>query len=140
MANKINHLAIVVENLDEALSFWQDALGLKLTATEENPGENVNIGFLKLGESQIELLEPTDAESGIGKYLAKRGAGMHHLCVEVDDIEATMQRLRDHDVELINDVPKTRAEDGVRYCFVHPKSALGVMVELYELPVGYAGH
>lgn len=140
MANKINHLAIVVENLDEALSFWQDALGLELTATEENPGENVNIGFLKLGESQIELLEPTDAESGIGKYLAKRGAGMHHLCVEVDDIEATMQRLRDHSIELINDAPKTRAEDGVRYCFVHPKSALGVMIELYELPEGYAGH
>ena len=140
MANKINHLAIVVENLDEALGFWQDALGLSLTATEENPGENVNIGFLKIGESQIELLEPTNAESGIGKYLAKRGAGMHHLCVEVDDIEATMQRLRAHDVELINDLPKTRTEDGVRYCFVHPKSAFGVMVEFYELPEGYVGH
>ncbi len=140
MVNKINHLAIVVENLEEALNFWQEALGLPLTATEENPGENVNIGFLKIGESQIELLEPTDDESGIGKYLAKRGAGMHHLCVEVDDIEATMQRLRDHNVELINDEPKTRADDGVRYCFVHPKSAFGVMLELYELPEGYVGH
>lgn len=140
MANKINHLAIVVEDLAAALSFWQDALGLSVTAMEENPNENVNIGFLKIGESLIELLEPTDAESGIGKYLAKRGAGMHHLCVEVDDIESTMQRLRDHDIELINDMPKTRADDGIRYCFIHPRSAFGVMLELYELPEGYVGH
>lgn len=89
---------------------------------------------MEIGGSHIELLQPTDDESGIGKYLAKRGAGMHHVCIEVDDIEATMQRLRDHNIELINDTPKTRSDDGVRYCFVHPKSAFGVMVELYELP------
>jgi methylmalonyl-CoA/ethylmalonyl-CoA epimerase len=134
MTPKINHLAIVVENLDEALYFWRDALGLPLTSTEANPDEQVNIGFLSVGESQIELLQPTDSESGIGRYLAKKGAGMHHICIEVADIEATMQRLRDHQVELINDAPKTRPHDGIRYCFVHPRSAFGVLVELYEIP------
>jgi methylmalonyl-CoA/ethylmalonyl-CoA epimerase len=136
MPHKINHLAIVVPRLDDALRFWRDALGLELRATEENPGENVNIGFLAIGDSQIELLEPTVPESGIGKYLEKRGPGMHHICLEVADLEAAMQRLREHGIELINDTPKTRREDGIRYCFVHPKSAFGVMVELYELPPG----
>ncbi|MCI0709934.1 MAG: methylmalonyl-CoA epimerase [Chloroflexi bacterium] len=130
---QINHLAIVVEQLDDALKFWRDALGLELTATEENPEENVNIGFLKIGESSIELLEPTNKESGIGKYLASKGPGMHHICLEVDDIRAAMDRLRDHNIEFINDEPKTR-EDGIKYCFIHPKSAFGVLVELYELP------
>jgi methylmalonyl-CoA/ethylmalonyl-CoA epimerase len=130
---QINHLAIVVERLDDALQFWRDALGLEFTATEENPGENVTIGFLKVGESAIELLQPTTEDSGIGKYLANKGPGMHHICLEVDDIRAAMARLRDHNIELINDEPKTR-EDGIEYCFIHPKSAFGVLVELYELP------
>jgi methylmalonyl-CoA/ethylmalonyl-CoA epimerase len=134
MSYKINHLAVVVPDLDNALRFWHDALGLPLDHTEENPDENVNIAFMEIGGSHIELLEPTNNESGIGKYLAKYGAGMHHICIEVDDIEAAMQRLRDHHIELINDTPKTRPEDGIRYCFIHPKSAFGVMVELYQLP------
>lgn len=129
---KINHLAVVVENLDTALGFWRDALGLELHDTEINEAEQVKIGFLEIGESKIELLEPTNPESGIGKYLAKKGAGMHHVCVEVDNIETAMQQLRDKNVELINDSPKTRPE-GTRYCFIHPKSTGGVLVELYEL-------
>ncbi len=133
MAHRINHVAIVVENLDTALTFWHDALGLPLHKTEENPGENVNIAFLPVGESEVELLEPTNPDSGIGKYLAQKGQGLHHVCIEVDDIEATMQRLVDHSIKLINDTPKVR-DDGTRYAFVHPKSALGVLVELYELP------
>lgn len=136
---KINHLAIVVENLDSALTFWRDALGLVLNTTEENPDEQVRIGFLQVGESAIELLEPTDPESGIGKYLTKKGAGMHHICVEVDDIQAAMQHLRDHNIELINESPRLR-DDGVQYCFIHPRSATGVLVELYELPADYSGH
>jgi methylmalonyl-CoA/ethylmalonyl-CoA epimerase len=135
MSIKINHLAIVVPKLDEALHFWRDALGLPLNATEENPGENVSIGFMGLGDSQIELLEPTDEDSGIAKYLAKKGPGMHHICLEVENIEAAMQRLREYDIELINELPKTREDDGIRYCFIHPKSTNGVLVELYELPV-----
>ena len=106
--NKISHVALVVEDIDSALGFWRDALGLPLAKTEENPGENVNIGFLPLGESEIELLQPTDPESGIGKYLAKRGQGMHHVCVEVDDIDATIARLTEHGVEMINAEPPKR--------------------------------
>ncbi|MCB9436560.1 MAG: methylmalonyl-CoA epimerase [Anaerolineales bacterium] len=134
MTHKINHIAIVVPNLNEALGFWRDALALDLERTEENPGENVNIAFMEVGGTHIELLEPTDSNSGIGKYMEKRGPGLHHICLEVDDIEATMQRLRDHHIELINEAPKTRSEDGVRYAFVHPRSTFGVLVELYELP------
>jgi methylmalonyl-CoA/ethylmalonyl-CoA epimerase len=133
MIKRIDHVAIVVEDLDAALAFWRDALGLPLAKTEENPGENVSIGFLPVGDSEIELLQPTDPDSGIGKYLAKRGAGMHHICIEVDDIAAVMQRLVDHGVELINAEPRTR-DDGTRYAFIHPKSAFGVLVELYEVP------
>ena len=133
MAHRINHVAIVVDDLDGALAFWRDALGLPLSKTEDNPGEAVQIAFLPLGESEIELLQPTDPESGIGRYLAKKGQGMHHVCVEVDDIEATMARLVSHGVELINEAPRTRPE-GTRYAFVHPRSASGVLVELYELP------
>jgi len=133
MIKRINHVAIVVEDLQAALSFWQEALGLPLAKTEENPGESVDIAFLPIGESEIELLKPTDPDSGIGKYLAKKGQGMHHVCVEVDDIQATMARLTGHGVQMINESPRTR-EDGTRYAFVHPKSAGGVLVELYELP------
>jgi methylmalonyl-CoA/ethylmalonyl-CoA epimerase len=129
---KINHLAVVVENLDSALGFWRDALGLELQHTEVNDEELVKIGFLTIGESQIELLEPTTPDSGIGKYLAKRGAGMHHLCVEVEDIDRAMQHLRERHIELINEVPKTNHE-GTRYCFIHPRSTGGVLVELYQL-------
>lgn len=133
MIKRINHVAIVVENLDAALGFWRDALGLPLAKTEVNPGESVNIGFLPLGESEIELLEPTDPESGIGKYLSKRGPGMHHVCIEVDDIDAAIARLVAHGAAMITPEPRIR-EEGTRYAFVHPKSAFGVLVELYELP------
>ncbi|MBZ0310088.1 MAG: methylmalonyl-CoA epimerase [Anaerolineae bacterium] len=132
---KINHLAVVVENLDNALGFWRDALGLELQHTEVNEGEQVKIGFLTIGESRIELLEPTTPDSGIGKYLAKRGAGMHHVCVEVEDIQSAMQHLREQHVELINETPKTNHE-GIQYCFIHPRSTGGVLVELYQLAGG----
>ncbi len=131
MIKRIDHVAIVVEDLDAALGFWRDALGLPLAKTEDNPAESVSIGFLPVGGSEIELLQPTDADSGIGKYLARKGQGMHHLCVEVDDIDAMIARLVDHGVEMINAEPRTRPE-GTRYAFVHPKSAGGVLVELYE--------
>jgi methylmalonyl-CoA/ethylmalonyl-CoA epimerase len=129
---KINHLAIVVENIDTALGFWRDALGLPLGRVERNEGEEVDIAFLPLESGEIELLAPINATSGIAKYLAKRGVGMHHICLEVEDIAAVMQRLTKHGVELLNDTPKVN-EDGIKYCFIHPKSAFGVLVELYEL-------
>lgn len=133
MTFRLNHLAIVVEDIPQALAFWRDALGLPLGKTERNAEEEVEIAFLPLESGEIELIAPTNTTSGVAKYLAKRGAGLHHLCLEVPDLEAAMQRLRDHGVELINETPRLNAE-GVRYCFVHPKSAFGVLVELYELP------
>jgi len=133
MIKRIDHLAIVVESIEGALGFWRDALGLPVARTEANPGEQVEIAFLPLGESEIELLEPTEADSGIGRYLAKRGQGMHHFCVEVGDLDAVLARLVAHGVELINEAPRLR-DDGTRYAFVHPRSASGVLVELYETP------
>jgi methylmalonyl-CoA/ethylmalonyl-CoA epimerase len=133
MIKRINHLAIVVEDLDAALRFWRDALGLPLHRTEENHNEDVHIAFLPVGESEIELLQPMSEESGIGKYLVKKGQGIHHVCVEVDDIDATIERLKAQGVMMINDTPKVR-EEGTRYAFIHPKSASGALVELYELP------
>lgn len=132
-AIKVDHLAVVVEDMDAALKFWQDALGLPLQGTESNEHEAVDVAFLPVGESRIELLKPTTDDSGIAKYLAKRGAGMHHVCIAVTDIESAMKQIADHGVQLINETPRTR-EDGTRYAFVHPKSTGGVMVELYEVP------
>ena len=128
----IDHLAVVVEDMNAALNFWRDALGLPLGGTERNDHEAVEIAFLSAGQSRIELLKPTTDDSGIAKYLAKKGAGMHHICFGVEDIEAALRRIAAQGVELINETPRTR-EDGTRYAFVHPKSTGGVLVELYEL-------
>lgn len=128
---RINHLAIVVENIEAALKFWHNALGLEVGQVARNEGEEVEIAFLPLGESEIELLAPINETSGVARYLAKRGPGMHHVCLEVENIVSVMQRLRDHGIELLNDTPKEN-EEGTKYCFVHPKSAFGVLVELYE--------
>ncbi len=130
---KINHVAIVVEDVREALTFWRDALGLPLQHTEINDAEAVEIAFLPIGEGEIELIQPTTDDSGVAKYLAKKGAGLHHLCIEVDDITAALARIAESGAELINETPRTRP-DGTRYAFVHPKSTGGVLLELYQLP------
>ncbi len=128
---KINHIAVVVDDVNAALGFWQKALGLPLAQIEHNESELVDIAFLPLGEGEIELIAPFTEDSGIAKYLAKRGAGMHHLCLEVDDIDGMMQQLAANGIELINETPRTRP-DGRRYAFVHPRSTGGVLLELYE--------
>lgn len=127
----LNHVAVVVDDLETALTFWRDALGLPLTETEDNAVEEVRVAFLPVGGSKIELLQPSTSDSGVTKYLAKRGAGMHHLCFEVADIDAMLVQLTEGGIELINDVPRTR-DDGTRYAFVHPRSTGGVLVELYQ--------
>ena len=132
MIKKVDHIAVLVPDLEEAKRFWVDALGLKLERVESVPEESVDIAFLPVGDSEIELLQPTDPESGVAKYLEKKGAGMHHLCFEVDDIEATLDRLRSADVPLITETAKV-SNSGKKYAFVHPKGTGGVLVELYEL-------
>jgi methylmalonyl-CoA/ethylmalonyl-CoA epimerase len=129
---KINHVAIVVGDMDTALKFWNEALGLPLKHTECSEEEQSKLAFLSVGESAVELIQPTTTDSGVAKYLAKKGAGMHHMCMEVEDIEAAMSQLLDHDIELINESPRLRP-DGTRYAFVHPRSTGGVLLELYEL-------
>jgi methylmalonyl-CoA/ethylmalonyl-CoA epimerase len=132
---RLNHLAIAVTDLDAALAFYRDALGLHVERVETVEREAVAVAFLPLGdgESEIEILQPTRDDTGVAKWLAKHGPGMHHLCIQVTDIDATLARLAAHGAELINPQP-VRKPDGTRYAFIHPKSAFGVLVELYELP------
>ncbi len=128
---KLNHLAIVVDDMDAALRFWRESLGLAQAGEIESvPAEAVDIAFLRLGDVHIELIQPTADDSGVAKYLAKRGAGMHHLCLDVPDLDAKLNELRAAGYELINEQPRER--DGRRYAFIHPESTGGVLLELYE--------
>lgn len=128
----INHVAVVVDDLDKSLSFWRDALGIELHELREVPAENSQVAFLPLAGSEVELVKPTTDDSGIAKFLARRGPGMHHICLEVDDIDGMLSRLRLKNVRLINEQPRTAA-DGKKYAFIHPESTGGVLVELYQL-------
>jgi len=131
MSPSIHHIAIVVRDLDAALDFYRDALGLEMTDRRQVPEEGVEIAFLPAGEGEIELLRPLDEESGVARFLEKRGEGLHHVCLAVDDIDASMQRLQATGAQLLSDEPRVDAH-GTRYAFVHPKSAHGVLLELYE--------
>jgi methylmalonyl-CoA/ethylmalonyl-CoA epimerase len=130
---RIDHIAILVDDLENTLKFWQDALGMEMTALQDIPGEMAQIAFLPAGGSEIELVKPMVADSGLGRFLEKRGPGMHHICLEVDDLLGMLARLKDKGIQLINEEPRFGA-DGKKYVFIHPKSANGVMVELYEIP------
>jgi len=128
---KINHIAILVEDIDAALEFWQDQLGLTLDHTEDVPSQTSRVAFLPVGEGEIELVQPTDPESGLAKFLEKRGEGMHHLCIEVDDIDSILDTLKAKNVRLINEEALTLP--GRKMAFIHPKAANGVLIELYEI-------
>lgn len=128
----INHVAVVVEDMNESLKFWQEALGIDLRELRDVPAEQSQVAFLPLVGSEVELVKPTSDDSGIAKYLAKRGQGMHHLCLEVDDIEGMLVQLKSKGIRLINEEPR-KAPDGKRYAFVHPESTSGVLIELYQL-------
>ncbi|MBM3144877.1 MAG: methylmalonyl-CoA epimerase [Chloroflexi bacterium] len=130
---RIDHVAMVVEDIEGALAFWRDALGLSLELLQEVPREKSAIAFLPVSGVEIELVQPTSADSGIAKYLEKRGPGMHHICLEVDDISAMLAQLKEKDVQLIHEEPVI-GDGGRKYAFIHPKAAFGVLMELYELP------
>lgn len=133
VVKRIDHVAILVDDLEKTLSFWRDGLGMTLTHVEDVPAEKSLVAFLPVGGSEVELVKPTTDDSGLARYLEKRGPGMHHLCLEVDDIEGMLAKLKENGIQLINETPVT-GSGGKRYAFVHPKSANGVMIELYELP------
>jgi methylmalonyl-CoA/ethylmalonyl-CoA epimerase len=128
---RIHHIAVLVEDIDAALKFWRDTLGIEPAQVLDNPAEMAQIAFLPVGESEIELVQPTTGESGLSRFLKKRGPGMHHLCLEVDDLSGLLEQLKTRGVQLINEEPRL-GEDGKLYAFIHPKSSFGVMVELYE--------
>ena len=130
--NRINHVAVVVDDMQKALAFWRDALGMDLHELRDVPAEKSQVAFLPLPGSEVELVQPTTDDSGIAKYLARRGPGMHHICLEVDDIDGMMNQLKTKGIRLINEEPRTAA-DGKKYAFVHPESTCGVLVELYQI-------
>lgn len=129
---KVNHVAVVVDDMEKALSFWRDALGMELHELRDVPAEKSQVAFMPLEGAEVELVMPTSEDSGIAKYLSKRGPGMHHICLEVDDILGMLAQLQAKGVRLINEEPRTSA-DGRKYAFIHPESTSGVLVELYEL-------
>jgi methylmalonyl-CoA/ethylmalonyl-CoA epimerase len=128
---KINHVAIVVRDIDASLDFWVKAFGLRLDHVEDVPSQASKVAFLPLGESEVELVQPTSMDSGMAAYLEKRGEGMHHLCIEVEDIDAALAHLKALDVRLINTEPEVLP--GRKMAFIHPKAANGVLIELYQL-------
>ena len=128
----INHVAVVVEDMEKSLAFWRDALGIELHELRDVPAEKSRVAFLPLAGAEVDLVMPTTDDSGIAKYLAKRGQGMHHLCLEVDDINSMMTQLKSKNIRLINEEPRTAA-DGKKYAFIHPESTGGVLVELYQI-------
>ncbi|MDP1545855.1 MAG: methylmalonyl-CoA epimerase [Anaerolineales bacterium] len=128
----INHVAVVVEDMEKSLAFWRDALGIELHELRDVPAEKSQVAFLPLAGAEVELVMPTTDDSGIAKYLAKRGQGKHHICLEVDDIDGMMSQLKTKSIRLINEEPRVAA-DGKKYAFIHPESTGGVLVELYQI-------
>ena len=130
MIKNINHIAVIVEDIESSLEFWSDAMGLELDCVEEVPTQQAKVAFFRVGQSQIELIKPTTDDSGAALFLANRGEGMHHIALE--DLDSMLVRLQAKGVRLINETPVVAAQ-GRRAAFIHPKSANGVLVELYQL-------
>ncbi|MFW9843890.1 MAG: methylmalonyl-CoA epimerase [Candidatus Thorarchaeota archaeon] len=128
---KISHIGIAVENIEQWIGFYRDVLGLEYGGSEEVPEQKVRVAFLTIGESSIELLEPTSDDSPIAKFLEKRGSGIHHIAVQVDDIEAALKRHHDAGARLIDETPRIGAHN-MKIAFVHPKASGGVLLELCE--------
>jgi len=128
---KLDHIGIATHQLDEALALWQDALGLTVDHTEEVTEQGVRVAMLAIGETHIELLEPLSSGSPVGRFLDKRGPGIHHIAVKVSDIQATLAQLKEKGMRLIDESPRVGA-GGCLVAFVHPSSANGVLLELVQ--------
>lgn len=133
---RVHHVALIVRSIDDALGLWRDSLGLELETVLDIPSDRVRIAFLGVGESKIELVEPTDDSTGVARFLASKGEGFHHVCLEVSNLAETLLRLEIDGLELIDTAPRRGAEGPV--AFIHPRSCHGVLVELIEAPGGPA--
>jgi methylmalonyl-CoA/ethylmalonyl-CoA epimerase len=133
MLKRVDHIAIIVRNIEQALVFYRDILGIMPGEIKEVPSEQVRIAFLPLGGpngSEIELIEPTSADSSLSKFLEKRGEGLHHICMEVDDIDTALVEMQEKGTPVLDKQPRIAAEG--RAIFIHPKAANGVLLELVE--------
>jgi methylmalonyl-CoA/ethylmalonyl-CoA epimerase len=127
MLKKIHHVGIVVDDLEKAMKFWRDLLGLALVKTAVVQDQGVKAALLKAGESEIELLQPLAPESGVGRFLSRRGGGLHHVCFETEDVHAELSRARAKGIQLIDQQPRPGLAGMI--CFLHPKATRGVLVE-----------
>jgi len=128
---KIDHLGIAVRSISDSLTFYREVLGLELAGTETVDDQGVRVALLPVGEARIELLEPVSGETPVGRFITKRGEGLHHICYEVDDLASKLDELRSRGVRLLDGYPRCGAE-GKLVAFLHPASAHGVLVELVE--------
>ncbi len=128
---KLHHVGIAVEDLDALTSIFKDKLGLRWDHSEDVPSEHARVSFFPVGESSLELVQPTSGETGLSRFLAKRGPGLHHICLEVEDIESLMSSLKKRGVRLTSDAPVPGAH-GARVTFIHPQSTGGLLIELRE--------
>ena len=128
---KLNHVGIAVRSIDEQRPFYEEALGAEFECYEDVPSQKVRVGFFRVEDVRIELLEPTDPEGPIGKFLEKRGEGLHHLAFTVDDIQARIDALKESGIRMIDETPRNGAHE-MKIAFLHPKSSHGVLTELCE--------
>ncbi len=131
MLKKINHIGIAVKNLETAIPFYRDQLGMTFEGTEEVAEQKVKVAFLEIGESRIELLEPTADDSPVAIFIEKKGEGTHHIAYEVDDIEAALTALQEQGVRLIDTTPRRGAHNSL-IAFLHPKATGGVLTEICQ--------
>jgi methylmalonyl-CoA/ethylmalonyl-CoA epimerase len=127
MLKKIHHVGVVVPDLENAMRFWRDLLGLHLTKTQTVADQGVKAALLQAGETEIELLEPLSPENGVGKFLARRGGGLHHVCFESDDVSRELEAAKVRGIPVIDQKPRQGLAGMI--CFLHPKATRGVLVE-----------
>lgn len=137
MLTKISHIGVAVHSIDEALPFYRDALGMRFAGIEEVASQKVRVAFLSIGESKVELLEPTSPDSPVATFLDKNGPGVHHLAYEVADLEATIARLTAAGTRMIDAAPRDGAHSA-KIAFIHPKSSGGVLTELCQSPAPHS--